>query len=306
MALKFKEKSAIGGPVLLIVLLVISTAMVTLYAREGEHGVLHTVQNTTSALVAPFGFVGSLIGSAGDFAGESVGNATASDNSLNGLKQQNEELRSMISRLEEYKQEAQRLEGLLAIKDANALETVSAQVINRSGESWNQVITINQGAASGVQSGLPVMGPTGLIGQVIATTPFTADVRLLVDQQSGVAVLVQASRAEGIVRGSLEGLLYLEDVAADAPVTVGDVVVTSGLGGGYFRGLIVGEVVKIEQKQGDATRKIVIAPNAKTSALEEVLVVTKMNSEGAAAAPTPAAPATPAAAPAEDTEGGEA
>ncbi|MEG0619587.1 MAG: rod shape-determining protein MreC [Raoultibacter sp.] len=289
MALKFKEKSAIGGPVLLIVLLVASLAMVTLYAREGEHGPLHTIQAATSAAATPFGFVGSLIGSAGNSAGEAVQNATATDNSLNGLKQQNEELRSNISQLEEYKQEAQRLEGLLALKDANALETIGARVINRSSDSWNQVITIDQGSAQGVQSGLPVMGPTGLIGQVISTTPFTANVRLLVDQQSGVAVLVQASRAEGIVRGSLEGLLYLEDIAADAPVNVGDVVVTSGLGGGYFRGLIVGEVVKVEQKQGDATRRIIVAPNASTSALEEVLVVSKMNSEGAAAAPTPVA-----------------
>ncbi|MEG2261969.1 MAG: rod shape-determining protein MreC [Raoultibacter sp.] len=292
MALKFNEKSsAISGPVLLIVLLVLSIAMVTLYAREGANGLLHTVQNATSAISAPFGFVGSLAGSAGDSAGKAVGNATASDASLNGLKQQNEELRSMISQLEEYKHEAQRLQGLLDIKEANVLETVSARVIGRSSQSWNQVITIDQGENAGVQSGLCVMGPTGLVGQVIATTPFTADVRLLTDQQSGVAALVQSNRAEGIVRGSLEGLLYLEDVTTDAEIKVGDVVVTSGLGGGFARGLIVGNVVKVEQKQGDATRKIIVTPNATTKSLEEVLVVTKMGSEGAAAESAAAAPA---------------
>ncbi|MEG0070619.1 MAG: rod shape-determining protein MreC [Raoultibacter sp.] len=293
MALKFKDKSsAIGGPVLLIVLLVLSIAMVTLYAREGERGPLHSAQSAMSALSAPFGFVGSLAGSAGDSAGDALANTTASDGSLNGLKKQNEELRSMISQLEEYKQEAQRLQGLLGIKEANALDTISARVINRSSQSWNQVITIDKGENDGVQSGLPVVGSTGLIGQVIATTPFTADVRLLVDQQSGVAVLVQSNRAEGIVRGSFEGLLYLEDIASDAEVKQGDVVVTSGLGGGFSRGLIVGNVVKVEQKQGDASRKIIVAPNATTGSLEEVLVVTKVNSEGAAAeAPAPAAAA---------------
>ena len=92
--------------------------------------------------------------------------------------------------------------------------------------------------------------------------------------------MVQSSRAEGIVRGSLEGLLYLEDLDADAVVNPGDVVVTSGLGGSYTRGLIIGRVVKVDASQGDATRRVVVSPNDTTGTLEEVLVVFGVGADG--------------------------
>ncbi|WP_417755167.1 rod shape-determining protein MreC, partial [Senegalimassilia anaerobia] len=104
----------------------------------------------------------------------------------------------------------------------------------------------------------------------------TATVRLLTDPQSGAAAMVQSSRAEGILRGSLIGLLYLEDLDADAEVNVGDVIVTSGLGGSYARGLIIGTVVKVDAQQGDTSRRIVVSPNDSIDTLEDVLVVSSV------------------------------
>ena len=83
----------------------------------------------------------------------------------------------------------------------------------------------------------------------------------------------QGVDAEGIVRGSLDGLLYLQNVDADVQVSVGDLVLTSGLGGSYVRGLLIGTVVKVEGSAGDATRTIVVSPNDMVSVLEDVLVV---------------------------------
>ena len=71
------------------------------------------------------------------------------------------------------------------------------------------------------------------------TTGSTATVRLLTDPGSGAGAIIQSSRAEGVVRGSLDGLLYLEAVDADVVVNVDDLVVTSGLGGSYTRGLLI-------------------------------------------------------------------
>ena len=88
--------------------------------------------------------------------------------------------------------------------------------------------------------------------------------------------MVQSSRAEGILRGSLVGLLYLEDLDADAEVNVGDVIVTSGLGGSYARGLIIGTVVKVDAQQGDTSRRIVVSPNDSINTLEDVLVVSSV------------------------------
>jgi len=275
-----------SGRVLVITLLVLSLVLITLYYREDDDGPLHGIQSTVSGLSAPFKFVGGAVGSGTEAATAALEDATASDNTLKGLRDQNEKLREEIIRLEEYRQEAIRLEGLLNIKDYYSINSVTARVINRSTSAWEKTITIDKGERDGVITGLPVMGSTGVIGQVISATSVTAEIRLLTDPQSGVAVLIQSNRQEGIVRGSLEGLLYLENVGVDVAVKVGDVVITSGLGGSYFRGLTIGTVMKVDENQGGSTRKIVVAPNAKTGPLEEVLVVLEMNSEGDILTPT--------------------
>ena len=123
------------------------------------------------------------------------------------------------------------------------------------------------------------MGTSGVVGQVVSASTNTATVRLLTDPQSGAAAMVQSSRAEGILRGSLVGLLYLEDLDADAEVAAGDVVVTSGLGGSYARGLIIGTVVKVDSSQGDSSRRVVVSPNDSISTLEDVLVVSSVGSD---------------------------
>lgn len=283
MALQFHGNgTALRGPLVVVILLAASLALVTVYAREGEGGPVHAVQNAFSAVVAPLNFAGTAIGSAGDSASEAATNLTADATTLSGLREQNEQLRGLVAQLEEYRQEAQRLEGLLGMQDQYDLTSVSARVSGRSSDSWNDVVTLDKGSEDGVVAGLPVMSGTGLVGQVISTTPHTADVRLLTDQQSGVAVLVQSSRAEGIVRGSLEGLLYLEDLPEGAEVAVGDVVVTSGLGGSFFRGIVVGEVVSVDQQPGDTHPAVIIRPNADVASFEEVLVVTGVGNASAA------------------------
>lgn len=287
MALQFHGNgTALRGPLVVVILLVVSLALVTVYAREGEGGPVHTVQNAFSGISAPLKVVGSAIGSAGESTTTAVGDLTADANTLSGLRAQNEQLRGMVSQLEEYRQEAQRLQDLLDIRDQYDLTSVSARVVGRSSDSWNEVVTLDKGSDEGVVAGLPVMSGTGLVGQVISTTAHTAEVRLLTDQQSGVAVLVQSNRAEGIVSGSLEGLLYLEDLPEGTELKAGDVVVTSGLGGSFFRGIVVGEVVSVEQQPGDTQPVVIVRPNADVTSFEEVLVVTGVGNASAVDANT--------------------
>ena len=133
------------------------------------------------------------------------------------------------------------------------------------------------------------MGSTGVVGQIISVSTYSSQVRLLNDAQSGVAVMLQNSRAEGILNGSVEGTLYLKGVDEGTDVQEGEAVITTGLGGGYFRGLVVGVVSKVEQRQGDATRTIVVSPNASFSNVNEVLVVLGMGGEAAASSDANAA-----------------
>ena len=283
MALNFKDRESVpAGRVLLVVLLALSLVLVTAYSREDENGVLHSIQSAVQSAVAPLKFVGASAGAAAEDAQGALEDLTASQDTLNALKEQNAALIEMVAQTEEYRQEAERLQALLDLKDAYDIEGPSARVIGRSTDAWNQTVTIDVGSDDGVETGLTVMGAYGVIGQVISTSPSSSTVRLITDPQSGAAAMLQVTRAEGVVRGSLDGLLYLENVEADVQVAVGDVVLTSGLGGSYTRGLLIGLVVSVEGNQGDSSRRIVVSPNETASNLEEVIVVFSAKTSSAA------------------------
>lgn len=287
MALNLNDKRIpFGGQfnstMLLVLLLVISLVLVVVYAREGEEGPLHTIQDSTSALSSPLSSIGAASSSLAASATASLEDLTADGQTMNQLQESNATLSQMVVELEEYRQEANRLESLIGLHDAYGFTSVAARVTGYSSDSYNRIITIDVGSASGVTEGLPVMGTTGVVGQVISVSTYSSQVRLLNDAQSGVAVMLQSSRSEGILSGSVEGVLHLEGVDEGVEVTEGEAVITSGLGGGYFRGLVIGTVSKVEQRQGDATRTIVITPNASFDNISEVLVVLGMSNNGAA------------------------
>ena len=247
--------------------------MVVVYQREGATGPIHSVQAAIAGIVAPLQGPGEAVSSAVDDLGQAQSDGSADAETLSALKEQNAQLRNLLAQAEEYRLKAQDLENLLNLKDVYDIDGMGAHVIGRSTDSWNQTITLDIGETSGVKPGLTVMGAYGVIGQVASVSDKSCIVRLLTDPQSGVAALIQSNRAEGIVRGSLDGLLYLENVAADVSVEPGDVVLTSGLGGSYQRGLLIGSVVKVEGRAGDATRTIVVSPNDITHGYEDVIVV---------------------------------
>lgn len=256
-----------------VALLVVSLVAVTVYGREGSTGPLHSVQHIFSVASAQVNSVGAGIGSAAESAGEGIADATASDSTLSALREQNEQLRQMLSNAEEYQKEAERLQGLLDMKQASGVTGPVAHIIGRSANAWDQSITIDLGSDDGVQSGMTILGSTGVIGQVSSTTAKTSTVRLLTDANSGAAVMIQSSRKTGIVRGSITGVLYLEDLDEGVIPEVGDVIVTSGLGGSYQRGLIVGAVVSVNKTASNSTGSIVVSPNDSAALLEEVIVV---------------------------------
>lgn len=282
MALNFQQRNpASMSRVLLIALLIVSVVMMVVYSREGEDGALHSMQASVSGVLSPVGMAGAALSAGTDSLGSAFSDATADESTLSGLREYNEQLISEHAQLEEYKQENERLQSLLNLKDKYNLSGTGARVIGRSTQAWSQTVTIDKGTSSGVDSGLTVMGTSGVVGQVVSATSTNATVRLLTDPQSGAAAMVQRSRAEGIVRGSLSGILYLEDFDADADIQAGDVIITSGLGGSYTSGLIIGTVVSIEDTQGDSSRRAVISANSEVSALEEVFVVSAAGSDAA-------------------------
>lgn len=274
MAFHNQNKGGAFAPrVLFVVLLVVSIVLVTVYSREGEQGPLHTAQNVASDVIAPLNFLGAGASAGTEGIADAVSDATADENTLSALKESNAELRELVAQAEEYRQEAQRLQGLLDLTDRYAIDGIAARIVGKSSTAWNQTVSIDAGRADGVEAGMTVMGSSGVIGQIASVSEHSSVVRLLTDSQSGAAAMVQSSRAQGIVRGSLEGLLFLENLEEDAQVAVGDVVITSGLGGSYTSGLIIGTVVRVEEGEGGSSATVVVSPNDDPSALEEVVVV---------------------------------
>jgi len=181
--------------------------------------------------------------------------------------------------MEEYRQENARLLLLLELKDAYNLDTVGARVISASPDSWHRIITINKGSAAGIEIGMPVLSANGLIGQVESVSLYSSTVRLITDADSGVSVYLQSNRAEGILSGSIDGVLYLEYITIDIPVNLGDTVITSGTGGIFPKGIQIGVVSSVEYSKTDVYQTITVKPFMRVASYEEVLVIVGSESQ---------------------------
>jgi rod shape-determining protein MreC len=199
---------------------------------------------------------------------------------LVGARQENIQLRQS---LEEYKQkevryqEAQqaltRLEALLDLKRQVAMPVIGARVIGYDPSLWSRCALIDQGKAQGVKTGFPVLAPEGIVGRVVETYPQYAKVMLIVDRKSGADAVVQRTRGRGILQGKGGNRCSLDFVPKSADVQVGDLVLASGLGGIYPKGLVFGKVTAASKKNPGVFQEIEVTPASDLSTLEEVLVV---------------------------------
>lgn len=272
MRLPEPERSG-GGTALLVALVVVSLILITVYFRESDSGPLHLMRRGTQAASAPVAAAGEWVFTPVDAVREWFGGFGVSRTEVETLRDQNAELRQRVSELEEARLENERLQEILGFIQARELEAVGARVIGRPVNAWEGTIVIDRGSDDGIEPGMPVLAPQGLLGQTIDVTANSAKVRLITDQRSGVGALLQSSRAEGIVNGSIEGELSLDYVSREVTVTVGDVVLTSGMGGVYPKGLLIGEVIDVLTAENDLYPSISVRPSARLAGIEEVIVL---------------------------------
>jgi rod shape-determining protein MreC len=175
--------------------------------------------------------------------------------------------------LEAYLQ-YQRLQQLLDFRQQLSLDVVAAAVIGRHSSGFTEVIYINKGARDRVVKGLPVVTHEGLVGQVIHAAPTLSQVMLLTDFRSGIDALVQRSRASGVVIGRGRQAAELKFLPIGADVQPGDRLISSGMGGIFPKGLIIGAVKEIH-RNGRQSPQVEVQPSVDFSHLEEVLVLLK-------------------------------
>ncbi|MBU4252327.1 MAG: rod shape-determining protein MreC [Candidatus Omnitrophica bacterium] len=190
-----------------------------------------------------------------------------------GLQNDIDLLRWRLFDLREIAQENDRLKNLFNFKRKSSLRLVAARVIGRAVDSWSSSVIINKGRYNGIKSKMVVISSQGLVGSIVETTDDTSKVLLINDPNQGISSIVQRSRQEGLVNGTLGTNLIMRYLPDDAQIMVGDIIITSELSQMYPKGLLLGRVVNIGREFSGLNRYALVKPAVDLANIEEVLVI---------------------------------
>ncbi len=190
------------------------------------------------------------------------------------IRQELGRLRMDNAQLREMAAETDRLRALLRLRAVIPFPTVAARVVGRDPTNWYRSIVINKGRKEGLATDMGVMTPAGAVGRIVKVYDYLAIVLLIIDRTNAVTGLVQGTRDEGIVEGTEKGLTRIKYLPLLSTVKVGDQVITSGLAGGFPRGLPIGHITRIERREAELFLSAEIEPSADFVKLEEVLIIT--------------------------------
>ena len=204
---------------------------------------------------------------------------------LFSVREENEQLRQELLQYRtaniEYREALAtnvRLQKLLEMKESLPPPTLTAEIVGKDPSLWFRTLTINRGSSDGVQKGMPVVTVEGVVGQILTSSPNYSKVLLATDPNSAVDVITQKTRVHGIVKGLGRDAFGLNYVLKSAVVEKGDFVLTSGLGGVFPKGLMVGSVLEITNSRRGMFQKIEIEPAVDFSQLEHLIIIMKKDS----------------------------
>jgi rod shape-determining protein MreC len=191
------------------------------------------------------------------------------------LKQRIAELQRENQEMTERVLSNERLQKLLHFQEKISPSVLAAEVIGQDPSSWFKSLTINKGEHHGVRKGMAVISPEGVVGHILRVSPRYSVVLLITDYNSAIDAIVQRTRAKAIVEGKGENRCQLKYLLRAEDVAVGDIAVTSGLGGNFPKGLVVGEIRKVDKKGHGIFQFAELVPSVDLTKLEEVLVITE-------------------------------
>ncbi|MFH1136002.1 MAG: rod shape-determining protein MreC [Pseudomonadota bacterium] len=199
---------------------------------------------------------------------------------LVGLREENNELKKALTRshtqinqLREAGLANQRLNRLLNFQDSAKFPAIGARVVSWDPGPWFKTMTIDRGESAGLRPGMPVICDLGVVGRIVETSPHFSKVLLIIDYNSSIDAVIQRNRVRGILAGKSEAQCALKYVLKNDDVVRGDLVTSSGRGGVFPRGLVLGSVVRVRKPGHDIFLEVEIAPAVDFDRLEEILVV---------------------------------
>lgn len=263
--------------VTLIITVVIFISMGISFALVGSNSSFSGV-NFAEVIVSPvqkfFSAVGGSVGGFFEFIAD-----------MRGYKEENLELleksdkqAQQIRELESYQQENQRLRALLELKENNAdKDMIGCEVIAKEPGNWFDVFTINKGKNYSIKKNDVVVTNNGLVGRITEVGTTWAKVVAIIDTDSSVGAMVSRTQDIAIVDGDMaladRGQCKLNAITSAASLVVGDEIETSGLGGIYPKGILIGTINEIKSDPSGYTQYAVIDMAVDFERLREVLVI---------------------------------
>jgi len=213
---------------------------------------------------------------------QALQNAIAAPQDLARLRQRNSEMEAEVSRMQTeiivLKQQISETRVLSALVDFARVQPenryLAATVIGRDPSPFFEYVIINRGSDDGLRRGMPVVTQQGLVGRVAAVTADAARVQLITDPASTINVKLEPSRAQAVIRGAVSGEISLDMIPQSAPVEIGDLILTSGLGGNYPTNILIGQVTGVRRRETDLFQSASVQPVVDFNQLEIVLIIT--------------------------------
>ena len=259
----------------LLVFVTVSVFCVVFFAARGRFATPFS-SPAVITLLAPFQ-------RAAAWAGDQVRDMTATVWDILTVHQQNQMLRSEVEQLrmqnvkaDEYAAENIRLRELLGYKQAaTQFDLVMAHVIGRESATWTRMVVIDRGVQHGVQKNMAVVTARGLVGTVTDAGPISSKVQLILDPRAAAGALVQRTRVAGVIKGTPDDAMHprMIDVPRGQDMAEGDIIVTSGFGGIYPKGIMIGKVSAVKNDSGGLLHYAVIEPATDFQRLEDVAVI---------------------------------
>lgn len=175
---------------------------------------------------------------------------------------------------DELRRENERLKKLLSLKKESSFVTVAARVIARDPNNWSAGAIIDKGQRQGIKTGNVVIAASGLSGRITEVYSYTAKIMLLGDTDSSVSAVIQRTREEGLISGTIAGAVQMRYLDKDSDVAMGDVIMTSGLTRNYPAGLPIGEVIEVKDDPQGLGKYCLVKTFVNSRTVEEVLVIT--------------------------------
>lgn len=191
-------------------------------------------------------------------------------------------LQQEVAQLQEARRENAGLREMLDLVQELSHEVTVAEIVARSPSNWLGSVTINRGRRDGVEPGMAVIAPGGVVGRIRNVTSSTAEVLLITDSRSAVGGRIQHTNLPVLVEGTSQPVdqrVIVRPLDGDGKIEVGDVIVTSGLSRIYPKGLPIGEVVAIQQGEGSLAHQGILQPYVDFDRLEWVAVITWASDE---------------------------